>query len=190
MILIEAGPRISPTFAEKLSDKATRDLEPLGVTVWTNTMVTSVTAERRGPRRRVECSPPPCCGPPAWPRRSSTAALGVEPRPPGPASSSRTDCSIPGHREVFVIGDQAHLGGGARQAAAARPGPGGDPAGPPRRSQHPARAQGQAARAVPLPRQGPDGDHRPAAARSPSSPAWRSPASSPGWPGRSSASTT
>ena len=44
VILIEAGPRILPTFAEKLSDKATRDLEQLGVPVWTNTLVTNETA--------------------------------------------------------------------------------------------------------------------------------------------------
>jgi NADH dehydrogenase len=42
VILIEAGPRILPTFDEKLAARAMRDLESLGVQVWTNSRVTNV----------------------------------------------------------------------------------------------------------------------------------------------------
>ncbi|HKU12921.1 MAG TPA: NAD(P)/FAD-dependent oxidoreductase [Steroidobacteraceae bacterium] len=42
VILIEAGPRILPSFDEKLAARAMRDLESLGVQVWTNSRVTDV----------------------------------------------------------------------------------------------------------------------------------------------------
>lgn len=45
VILIEAGPRILKTFDEGLASQTTRDLESLGVQVWTNSRVTKVDAE-------------------------------------------------------------------------------------------------------------------------------------------------
>ena len=42
IILIEAGPRILPMYTEKLSGRATRDLEKIGVQVWTSSMVTNI----------------------------------------------------------------------------------------------------------------------------------------------------
>ena len=42
IILVEAGPRILPMFAESLTARATRDLESLGVQVWTNSSVTNI----------------------------------------------------------------------------------------------------------------------------------------------------
>lgn len=42
IILVEAGPRILSSFSEKLSSQATRDLEKLGVQVWTSSYVTNV----------------------------------------------------------------------------------------------------------------------------------------------------
>lgn len=44
IILIEAGPRILPTFDPDLSSRAARDLESLGVQVWTESAVTDVDA--------------------------------------------------------------------------------------------------------------------------------------------------
>lgn len=107
VILVEAGPRILPTFPEKLSDRATRDLEQLGVTVWTQTKVTCVDAEGV------------TLGDEAVKAATVLWAAGV-----APSELNRTlgidldrqgrivvnaDCSIPGHRDVFVIGDQAHF---------------------------------------------------------------------------------
>ncbi len=45
IVLIEAGPRILPSFGEKQASEATRNLEKLGVQVWTNSPVTRVDAE-------------------------------------------------------------------------------------------------------------------------------------------------
>jgi NADH dehydrogenase len=42
VILIEAGPRILPSFDTKLAARAMRDLESLGVQVWTHARVTNV----------------------------------------------------------------------------------------------------------------------------------------------------
>lgn len=45
VILIEAGPRVLASFSPKLSAKAARDLESLGVQIWTQSRVTEVTAQ-------------------------------------------------------------------------------------------------------------------------------------------------
>jgi len=42
VILVEAGPRILPSFAPELASRATRDLETLGVQLWTNSRVTDI----------------------------------------------------------------------------------------------------------------------------------------------------
>lgn len=44
IILIEAGSRILPAFNDKLAARAVRDLESLGVQVWTHARVTQITA--------------------------------------------------------------------------------------------------------------------------------------------------
>jgi NADH dehydrogenase len=44
IILLEAGPRILPGFGESLAARAVRDLESLGVQVWTNARVTHIGA--------------------------------------------------------------------------------------------------------------------------------------------------
>jgi len=43
--LIEAGPRILPSFHPKLAGRVTRDLEGLGVQVWASSLVTDVDAK-------------------------------------------------------------------------------------------------------------------------------------------------
>ena len=45
VILLEAGPRILPSFSEKLTSRAIRDLDKLGVEVRTSCKVTSVDAD-------------------------------------------------------------------------------------------------------------------------------------------------
>ena len=42
IVLVEAGPRILPMYSIKLSSRATRDLEMLGVQVWTSSKVTQI----------------------------------------------------------------------------------------------------------------------------------------------------
>ena len=45
IVLIEAGKHILPSFSPELSRRAMRDLEKLGVTVWTSTRVTNITPD-------------------------------------------------------------------------------------------------------------------------------------------------
>ena len=42
VFLMEAGPRILPAFSKELADRAARDLEQLGVQIWTSSRVTEV----------------------------------------------------------------------------------------------------------------------------------------------------
>ena len=110
VILIEAGPRVLPSFAEDLSRHVLKDLESLGVQVWTSTSVTQV--EDGGVRLGDEIV------------RASTVlwAAGVKPSPLGRALGApldrggrvivEPDLSIPGFSDVFVIGDLAHFAHG------------------------------------------------------------------------------
>ncbi len=106
VILIEAGPRILPSFPEKLARRATRDLESLGVQVWTASPVTDVDASGvQVGRERIEAA-------------TTLWAAGVEAAPLGRLLGAETDrlgrvrvgpdLTLPGHPEVFVLGDQAH----------------------------------------------------------------------------------
>jgi NADH dehydrogenase len=107
VILIEAGPRILASFSPELSAHATRDLEDLGVTVWTNTRVTEINAN--GVKLGDEAV------------QASTVlwAAGVKPSELNTSlgvpldRAGRVfvgpDLSIPGYPNAFVIGDQAHV---------------------------------------------------------------------------------
>jgi NADH dehydrogenase len=109
VILIEAGPRILPSFPEALASRATRDLETLGVQVWTSSPVTRVDASGvEVGRERIEAA-------------TTLWAAGVEASPLGKALGLPTDrvgrirvgpdLALPEHPEVFVLGDQAHVVG-------------------------------------------------------------------------------
>lgn len=105
VILIEAGSRVLATFDESLSKRARRDLENLGVTIWTGMRVTNISAE--GVTLGEEKV------------RAATVlwAAGVKPSPLNASlgvpidKAGRVivnpDLSLPGHPNVFVIGDQA-----------------------------------------------------------------------------------
>ena len=105
--LVEAGPRLLATFPPSLSDSARRQLESLGVTVHVDSPVTAIDA--RGAtlgERRLEA-------------RTVLWAAGVAASPIGkslPAETDRAgrvlvspDLSLPGHPEVFVVGDLARV---------------------------------------------------------------------------------
>ena len=105
IILIEAGPRILPSFGDALAGEATRDLEQLGVQVWTSSPVTGM--DRDGVqvgRERVEASTI------LWAAGVTAASLG---RQLGVATDRlgrivvEPDLSLPNHPEVFAAGDQA-----------------------------------------------------------------------------------
>jgi NADH dehydrogenase len=105
VILFEGGPRLLPTFPEKLSARSKQDLERMGVEVRLDSMVTGVTPE--GIRIGDEFIP---VGNVFW-------AAGVKASPIGRSlgvpldRAGRVivgpDLSVPGHPEVFVAGDMA-----------------------------------------------------------------------------------
>ncbi|WP_106089394.1 NAD(P)/FAD-dependent oxidoreductase [Enhygromyxa salina] len=105
VILIEAGPRIMASFHEKLASRATRDLESLGVQVWTNSLVTKVDAsgvEVGG--ERIEAATVLWA---AGVRAAEFEALDAE-RDRQNRVHVGADLSLKGHPEVFVAGDLAH----------------------------------------------------------------------------------
>jgi len=114
ILLIEAGPAILSAFPPPLRDAARRDLERLGVEVRTGAAVTKVEPNR------VEV------GAEAIEASAILWAAGVAASPLGAALGApldragrvmvNPDLTIPGHSNVFVIGDLANF-----------PGPGGRP---------------------------------------------------------------
>src|SRR5262249_19785201 len=105
IFLIEAGPRILPTFSESQSNRAVRDLERLGVQVWTSSTVTRIDADGvEVGKDRLRA------GTVLW-------AAGVRASPLGKLAglevdrqgrvSINPDLSVPGNPDVFVAGDQS-----------------------------------------------------------------------------------
>jgi NADH dehydrogenase len=105
ILLFEAGPRILTAFPEELAEKSRRRLEQIGVEVQTGAAVERVDAEGvvvRG--QRIRC-------------RTVLWAAGVVASPAGQWLGAEVDragrvkvnpdLSVPGHPEVFVIGDTA-----------------------------------------------------------------------------------
>jgi len=105
--LIEAGPRLLPAFDPGLSDKARHQLEQLGVEVHVGTAVTGIdaTGVKLGERRLIA--------------RTVLWAAGVAASPVGRMLDTALDhagrvqvlpdLSLPGHPQVFVIGDLAGI---------------------------------------------------------------------------------
>jgi len=117
VLLYEGGPRVLPAFSEDLSAKALRQLDELGVKVHLDRLVTGVQ-----PGRVLVGG--------AWvPASVVLWASGVAASPLGKALGVETDrsgrvsvapdLSLPGHPEVFVIGDMAKVEGVPGLAAAA-----------------------------------------------------------------------
>jgi len=105
VILIEAGPRILPSFSEPLASRAVRDLEQLGVQVWTDRAVTRIDEDGvEFGRERIRCATALWAAGVLPSRLGRT--LGVPLDPQGRVRVE-PDLSVPGHPEVFVIGDQA-----------------------------------------------------------------------------------
>ncbi len=110
IILIEAGPRILPSFSADLADKAAHDLAALGVQVRTSSPVTDI--DSKGVQigdERLEAS-------------TILWAAGVEASPIGRSMGVETDrlgrivveadLSIKNHPEVFAAGDLANFSHG------------------------------------------------------------------------------
>jgi NADH:ubiquinone reductase (H+-translocating) len=124
ILLLDASPRVLPPFPPDLSQAAERSLIRIGVRSRSNVKVTSiddrgVTLEGPGGSERI-------------PSRTVIWAAGVRASPLGEVLVKRAgakldrgghvevepDCTVPGHPEIFVIGDLAHF----EQAGKALPG--------------------------------------------------------------------
>jgi len=107
VILIEAGPRILPTFPECLAARAARDLRDLGVEVRVNSAVTNVEADGvwiGGEKVRARTT--------FWAAGNNASPLGKlldGPRDRAGRIQVSPDLSVPGHPEIFVVGDLATL---------------------------------------------------------------------------------
>lgn len=107
IILLEAGPRVLPAYAPDLSESAVRQLQHLGVQVRTAALVTNIE-----PGAVWIGSEPIRAAVVLW-------AAGVQASPLGKALGApvdragrvmvNRDLSVPGHPEVFVLGDLASL---------------------------------------------------------------------------------
>lgn len=105
VVLVEAGPRVLPSFPERLSAAACRQLERLGVEVRTKAAVTACDEEgvelagERLAARTVIWAAGVIASPAArWLGAAADRAGRVLVEP---------DLSVPGHPEIFVIGDTA-----------------------------------------------------------------------------------
>jgi NADH dehydrogenase len=107
IMLIEGGPRVLATYAEDLSRSAQEQLQRLGVEVRTSAMVTQIEAgsvhlgDTRIPAAVI-----------LWAAGVAASDLGKKLGAPVDRAGRvfvQPDLSIPGHPEVFVIGDLASL---------------------------------------------------------------------------------
>lgn len=115
ILLLEAGERILASFPERLSHRAVHSLARLGVEVRTRALVTSIEHGRlqvKHPDREESILADTVL----W-------AAGVKASPLAESISMQSgagldragrlivlpDCSVPGHPEIFVIGDAAHF---------------------------------------------------------------------------------
>ncbi|MDE3126540.1 MAG: NAD(P)/FAD-dependent oxidoreductase [Gemmatimonadota bacterium] len=119
VILLEGGPRLLPAYPAPLSEAARRSLEALGVEVRTGARVTHVArgVVEAGAERIHAATIVWAAGNEASPLGTSLGApldgmgrVVVEP-----------DLSIPGHPEVFVVGDQAAMTSGGRPVPGVAP---------------------------------------------------------------------
>jgi NADH:ubiquinone reductase (H+-translocating) len=107
VVLLEAGPRILPTFAPELATSAARTLEKLGVAVWAGRRVTGVDdhgvtiGAERIEARTVLWAAGVAAGPVA-------RSLGAPLDPTGRVRVA-PDLTVPGHPEIAVVGDLASL---------------------------------------------------------------------------------
>lgn len=107
ILLIEAGPRILPSFPEDLSAYAEKSLRKMGVEVMTSTMVTDVKRDHvMLGERKIESEAI------VWAAgvKASAAAewIGAEADRAGRIKVN-ADLSVPGHPEIFAVGDTATL---------------------------------------------------------------------------------
>ena len=107
ILLLEGGPRVLPTYAEDLSRSAQEQLERLGVEVRTSILVTHVEAGLVGfGDTKLKAAVI------IWAAGVAASPLGKKLGAPTDRAGRvlvQPDLSLPGHPEIFVIGDLATL---------------------------------------------------------------------------------
>lgn len=106
VLLVEGANRVLPGYPEDLSAKAQHQLEALGVEVRLDTFVTDIDDEfiTAGEEKIPACNV-------FWAAGVEASPLGAKVGAPLDRAGRvevEADCSVPGRREVFVIGDLAH----------------------------------------------------------------------------------
>jgi NADH dehydrogenase len=114
-VLLDAAPRVLPSFPADLSERARRALTRLGVDVRLDTRVTALAAETvtiAGPGGTERLAAHTVL----WAAGVKASGLGaVLARHAGASLDGAgrvivaSDCTVPGHPELFVIGDLAHF---------------------------------------------------------------------------------
>ena len=112
VLLFEGGPEILATFGDRLSGRATRELEKIGVEIRVNSIVAHIDAngvDVKGSDGSVQHFAAKtkiwAAGVLASPLAKMLAdATGAQCDRPG-RIKVQPDCSLPGHSEVFVVGD-------------------------------------------------------------------------------------
>lgn len=118
VILVDAVDQVLPTFGDRLGGKARARLEDIGVEVRTGTRVVDmdetglVVEDSAGRRERIESVPK------VWAAGVRASSLGRLLAEQSGAETDRAgrvlvepDLTLPGHPEVFVLGDMASLNG-------------------------------------------------------------------------------
>jgi len=107
VVLLEGGPRVLPTYPPELSEKARRQLERLGVEVRTGALVTDIEPGRvHVGEEVVEAANV------FWAAGVAASPVGTSLGVPVDRAGRvhvQPDCSVPGHPDVFVVGDLAYL---------------------------------------------------------------------------------
>ena len=116
VILLDAAPQVLPPFGEKLGHKTKAELEALGVEVQLGAMVVDVderglvVQDKDGTRRRIESITK------VWAAGVQASELGAQLAEQSGARLDRAgrvgvnpDLTLPGHPEVFVVGDMIDL---------------------------------------------------------------------------------
>jgi NADH dehydrogenase len=118
IILLDAAPQVLPAFGDQLGAKAAKRLKEIGVEVKLGTTVTNVDAtgidvrEADGTTQRIEAVTK------VWAAGVQASELGAQLAGQSGAAIDRAgrvsvndDLTLPGHPEVFVVGDMASLKG-------------------------------------------------------------------------------
>jgi NADH dehydrogenase len=120
VVLLEGGPKVLATYPEALSEHARLDLANLGVEVRTGALVTAV---ERG-QVRIGASEVIRSNTVIWAAGNAASPLGKSLGAPVDRVGRvlvQPDLSVPGHPEVFVVGDMASIATGGKQVPGVAP---------------------------------------------------------------------